>query len=69
MKLPSVTFLLFTIGVLCSAEEAYAKEESLDTHKDHMDLLSSVDGVLKDELNNGSLRARGLKKKVSEIYI
>ena len=68
MKLPSVTFLLFTIGVLCSAEEAYAKEESLDTHKDHMDLLSSVD-VLQDELNNGSLRARGLKKKVSEIYI
>ena len=56
MKLPSAVFL-FTVGVLGSATRSYAND-SLDAHKD----LSSAD-VLGDELSNGSLRARGLKKK------
>ncbi|GFH49986.1 hypothetical protein CTEN210_06462 [Chaetoceros tenuissimus] len=60
MKLPSVA-LLFTYGVLCCAPGGYAKE-SLDTREDHVDLASAED-VLGDDLNNGSLRARGLKKK------
>ncbi|GFH49795.1 hypothetical protein CTEN210_06271 [Chaetoceros tenuissimus] len=58
MKLPSVTFL-FVIGVLC-ATEGYA-HDSPYTQEDKVD-LSSAD-VLEDELNNGSLWARGLKKK------
>ena len=64
MKFPSVT-LSFVIGVLC-ATGGYAND-SLYTQEDKVD-LSSAD-VLEDELNNGSLRARGLKKKVSVIYI
>ena len=62
MKLSSIALSL-AIGVLCSAETGSANEESLDTHQDHVD-HSSAD-VIEDELNNGSLRARGLKKKVS----
>ncbi|GFH49768.1 hypothetical protein CTEN210_06244 [Chaetoceros tenuissimus] len=61
MKLPSLAFF-FTVAVLCSAKEGYSREESLDTHEDQVDLSPSSD-VLEDELNNGSLRARGLKKK------
>ncbi|GFH49798.1 hypothetical protein CTEN210_06274 [Chaetoceros tenuissimus] len=60
MKFPSIALLL-SIGVLCSATRGYAKEDSLNTREDHVD-FSSAD-VLEDELNNGSLRARGLKKK------
>ena len=61
MKLPSFAFL-FVIGVLCSTGGAYAND-SFDSREDNMD-LSSAD-VIGDELNNGSLRARGLKKKVN----
>ena len=66
MKLSFAAFL-FAYGVLCSVPGGYAKEDSLETHQDHVD-LSAAD-VLGDELNNGSLRARGLKKKVSSKFI
>ena len=61
MKLPSFAFL-FVIGVLCSTGGAYAND-LFDSREDNMD-LSSAD-VIGDELNNGSLRTRGLKKKVN----
>ena len=62
MKLPSFAFL-FVIGVLCSTGGAYAND-LFDSREDNMD-LSSAEDVIGDELNNGSLRARGLKKKVN----